>query len=207
MIFAHRGLVTKNSLENSIASLEAAYQAGFRNIEFDLWFLNGVILVKHNKPEGEDLPTLGDYLRLGNEMTYWLDCKNLDGSNAKDALELIFYEIKKAKINLEQIFLATFALDDEVLTQARRIFGKDVKFIFACGESDKIGELEKFCAQNQVKFISIFHEFIDADFVKKFSNQEIFAWTVNDFKRLKELEALGIKYFASDHLPSSSLNR
>ena len=207
MIFAHRGLVTKNSLENSIASLEAAYQAGFRNIEFDLWFLNGALSVKHNKPEGENLPTLCDYLCLGNKMTYWLDCKNLDGSNAKEALELIFYEIKKAKINLEQIFLATFALDDEVLTQARRIFGKDVKFIFACGESNKISELEKICTQNEVKFISIFHEFIDADFVKKFSNQEIFAWTVNDVNRLKELEALGIKYFASDHLPSSSLNR
>jgi hypothetical protein len=82
----------------------------------------------------------------------------------------------------------------------------NIKFIFACGESDEIAELEKICAQNEVKFISIFHEFIDADFVKKFSNQEIFAWTVNDAERLKELEALGIKYFASDHLPPSSLN-
>ena len=206
MIFAHRGLVTKNSPENSIASLEAAYRGGFRTIEFDLWFLNGALSVKHDKPEGEDLPTLCDYLRLGNKMTYWIDCKNLDGSNAKEALELIFYEIKKAKINLEQIFLATFALDSEALAQARRLFGKNVKFIFACGESDKIAELERICAQNEVKFISIFHEFIDADFVKKFSNQEIFAWTVNDVKRLKELEALGIKYFASDHLPPSSLN-
>lgn len=202
MIFAHRGLVTKNSPENTIASLEAAYQAGFRKIEFDLWFLDEALLVKHDKPEGENLPTLREYLRFGNEMTYWLDFKNLDQSNAKATFELAFSEIKKAKIDLRKIFLATFVLDRELIVRAREIFGEDVQFIAACGDKDEIVELENLCLQNQVKFISIFHELIDADFVKRFSAQEIFAWTVNDVKRLKELEDLGVKYFASDSLPN-----
>lgn len=201
-LFAHRGLVTKDSPENTIASLEAAHAAGFRAIEFDLWFLDGKILIKHNKPEGEDLPSLAEYFRYGNEMIYWLDFKNLHEGNVRNAMECVALEIKKAQIDLSKILFVpcewNYELAAKLHSQVRKVFGNEVRFGAFCRDREKIHDLKKFCATNGVKFLSIFHELIDADFVKKFSDQEIFAWTVNEAKRLEELSGLGVKNFATD---------
>ncbi|MBU6140906.1 MAG: glycerophosphodiester phosphodiesterase [Proteobacteria bacterium] len=202
MIFAHRGLVTKNSPENSIASLHAAYKSGFRAIEFDLWFVNEEILIKHDQPSNETLPNLGDYFYFGEEMTYWLDFKNMNEVNAKKIFELVLVEIKKAKIGLDKIFLVPFELNYELTKYfqmlARDVFGDSVQFAAVCEEEKNILLLEEFCAQERVGFLSVFHGLINANFVAKFSRQKIFAWTVNDLKRVAELEKLGVKNFATD---------
>lgn len=175
---------------------------GFRAIEFDLWFWEGKIQIKHDKPVGEDLPSLTDFFRYGNEMIYWLDFKNLHEGNARNALELVAVEIKKAKIDLKKVFFVPFETNYEVASklqiQVRKVFGNEAQFAAVCCAREKIHELKKFCLMDGVKFLSIFHELIDEDFVKKFAGQEIFAWTVNDAKRLEELSAIGVKNFATD---------
>ncbi len=202
MIFAHRGLVTKNSPENSIASLQAAHESGFRAVEFDLWFVNGEILIKHDRPTDKNLPSLSDYFRFGEEMTYWLDFKNMNEGNAKEIFELVSVEIKKAKIGLEKIFLVPFELNYESAAyfqkRAHEVFGSASQFAAVCEKEENIVELEKFCVREQVRFLSVFHGLIDANFVAKFPHQKIFAWTVNDVKRSRELEALSVENFATD---------
>ncbi|MBM3579266.1 MAG: glycerophosphodiester phosphodiesterase [Alphaproteobacteria bacterium] len=198
MFFAHRGLVTKDSPENSVTSLTAAYKAGFRGVEFDLWFLDGKFVVKHDEPKGEELPSLRDFLRFGNEMTYWLDFKNLDESNANKAFELTKQEISRAKIDFSKIYFAPFITDYSLAEKVKNILGKNFQFVAFCINKAQIPALENFYQKNQIKFLSVFHELIDADFIKKFSGAEIFAWSVNDLERLKKLAALGVNNFATN---------
>jgi glycerophosphoryl diester phosphodiesterase len=203
MIFAHRGLVTKDSPQNSIASLKAAVEGGFDGIEFDLWFVDGEILIKHDQPKkSEKLPTLREYFSFKNKLTYWLDFKNLDKKNAKLVFESVLIEAKKAKINRDKLFLIPFELDYDLAAyfydQAKEVFGGDVQFGAVCELAENIADLQKFCLAKEVKFLSVFYGLIDEDFVEKFSLQKIFAWTVNDKKILKKLENLGVKNFASD---------
>ena len=201
MIFAHRGLVTKNSSQNSIASLREAYKSGFKGVEFDLWFVDGEILIKHDQPEkDEKLPTLREYFSFKNELTYWLDFKNLNKKNAKDAFEFVLEEVQKAGINRDKIFLIPFETNYEIagyfFDQAKEVFGDSVQFGAVC-EVD-ISGLEKLCATKNVKFLSVFSDLIDENFIKKFSTQTIFAWTIKDQKTFQRLRDLGIKNFASD---------
>lgn len=206
-IFAHRGLVTKNSSQNTIASLEAAYKDGFRAIEFDLWYLNHEIVnrkivIKHDEPQGETLPFLRDFFHFGNELIYWLDFKNLNLGNAKEAFEFVSSEVNRAGIDYDKIFLIPFETNYELAgffcDKAREVFGRSVQFGAVCKEAEKIADLEKFCATKEVKFLSIHHHLIDQSFIKKFSAQTIFAWTIKDKKTFAELRNLGIENFASD---------
>jgi len=201
MIFAHRGLVTKNSPQNSIQSLQAAFDAGFRGIEFDLWFVDGEILIKHDQPKkDEKLPRLAEYFCFKNELTYWLDFKNLNQKNAREVFEFVALEIKKAEIDYDKIFLIPFETNYEIAAffyeEAKKVFGDYINFGAVC-EADVVG-LEKFCAEKNVKFLSVFHELIDESFIKKFSTEKIFAWTIKDKKTFEKLQKLGVENFASD---------
>ena len=80
-LFAHRGFVTENISQNSIASLKQAYDFNFRAVEFDIWFLDEKLVLKHDQPlekEINNLPKFRDYFSFKNELTYWMDFKNLD---------------------------------------------------------------------------------------------------------------------------------
>ncbi len=201
MIFAHRGLVTKNSPQNSILSLEAAYKDGFKGIEFDLWFVDGEILIKHDQPKkDEKLPTLREYFSFKNELTYWLDFKNLDRENVSSVFEFVLAEVERAGIKRDKIFLIPFETNYDLVAyfydKAKEIFGESAQFGAVC-EDDVLG-LEKLCASRDVKFLSVFHELIDESFLKKFPAQKIFAWTIKDKKTFEKLKNIGIENFASD---------
>lgn len=201
MIFAHRGLVTKNSPQNSIASLEEAHKAGFLGIEFDLWFVDGEILIKHDHPEkNEKLPSLREYFRFKNDLFYWLDFKNLNKDNVEAAFEFVLIEAELAGIERDRMFLIPFETNYELagyfFDKAKEVFGDFVQFGAVC-ESD-ISALEKLCATKKVKFLSVFHGLIDDSFLRKFSTQKIFAWTIKDKKTFEKLRDLGVENFASD---------
>ena len=203
MIFAHRGLVTKNSPQNSISSLKAAYEGGFKGVEFDLWFVDGEILIKHDHPQKEEkLPNLRDYFCFKNQLSYWLDFKNLDRANVKKVFELTRLEVDAAGIDHQKIFLIPFETNYELAAYfydvAKEVFGEEVNFGAVCEERERIGELERFCNIKGPHFLSIFHELIDENFLKTFPHQQIFAWTIKDKSIFNKLQKLGIKNFASD---------
>ena len=228
-IFSHRGLVTASALENSLASLHAAYAAGFRAIEFDIWFLEGQLVLSHNKPRNiSNLPKFSEYFFYGNEMEYWLDFKNLDATNVEEALAMVKKEISVAanvagnqnisrnqndlskqisfaKIDEKKLFFAPFItnLDEAapVYTAIRHNFS-NAQIVAVC-EKISASELvfyQQNLRRNGVKFLSIYHGNIDANFVKIFKDISLFAWTVNDLARLRELAQLGVENFASDKI-------
>jgi glycerophosphoryl diester phosphodiesterase len=209
-LFSHRGFTSEVFLQNSIKSLKNAHEFGFRAIEFDIWFLNQKLILKHDAPqknELETLPDFSDYLIFKNDFIYWLDFKNLDEKNVADALKLVKKKLDKAGVNLDQSYFAPFITDykiaEKILAEIRKIFGEKVRFIAVCEELENeiaIKNLRNFLTKNNIKFLSIFHKLIDEKFLKLFPDIEIFAWTVNDVKRLQELERLGVANFATDKI-------
>jgi hypothetical protein len=209
-LFAHRGFVIKNIQQNSIASLQEAVKQNFEAIEFDIWFLNGKLLLKHDRPEEgdlENLPVLSDYLVFKNSLEYWMDFKNLHEVDAREALMLVKKDIDDSGISLKQIYFAPFITDHKKATKVfkvvRKIFGEGVNLVGVCEKIENEQELEDlkiFLADNKVKFLSIFHGLLTEEFVKKFKDVEFLAWTVNDLAAVPELVKLGIKNFATDHI-------
>jgi glycerophosphoryl diester phosphodiesterase len=209
-LFAHRGFAKGNILQNSIASLNHAHKSGFKAIEFDIWFLEENLFLSHDQPKKnalKTLPFLSDYFAYKNDFFYWMDFKNLDEKNADQALKIVKDEIKKLGIKLDKIYFAPFITDykvaKKVFEKIRKIFGNKVQIVAVCEElktASDIKNLRDFLTKNKIKFLSIFHELVDKTFVKIFPEIEIFAWTVNDLKRVKELENLGIKNFATDSI-------
>ena len=215
-LFAHRGFVTKNAGQNTIASLKEAVAQNFQAIEFDIWFLHGGLFLKHDEPEFREinnLPILQDYFCFKNDLTYWMDLKNLDERNSAKALELVKIEIEAAKINLNQIYFAPFITADyekaaKVLAEIRKVFGAEVQVVGFCKNLEKAEDLEnlrKFLEKNEVKFLSIFHELIDENLVKTLQGVKLFAWTVNELPRLYELARIGVINFATDKITPEKL--
>lgn len=209
-LFAHRGFVTNNISQNSIASLKQAYDFDFRAVEFDIWFLDGKLVLKHDRPtqsEINNLPNFRDYFHFKNEFTYWMDFKNLSENNSETALKLVKKELDKGLGSLDKIYFAPFITDydiaKKVFQKIRETFGAKVKIIAVCEKLENakaVKNLRDFLTENNIKYLSILHKLVDQDFVKIFSDIEIFAWTVNDLKRLRELEALGVRNFATDKI-------
>ena len=212
-LFAHRGFACGNILQNSIASLNEAKKNGFCNIEFDIWFLQGKLFLKHDLPKESELENLAkfrDYFIFKNEFCYWLDFKNLDEKNALEALHLVKKDLDEALINLDQIYFAPFITDYEiagkVFAKIREVFGQKVNLVAVCEKiksEEDVKILRDFLTQNKVWGLSIFHQLLDEEFIKDFSDVEIFAWTVNDLARLKELEKIGVSNFATDKITPS----
>lgn len=206
-LFAHRGFHSQNVAQNSIASLNAAYQNKFRAIEFDIWFLEGKLVLKHDFPTKDEIKNLAnfrDYFSFKNHFSYWLDFKNLDENNAKEALFLVKKELDEAAINMDQVYFAPFITDykiaAKIFAEMRRVFGENIQLVAVCEKLENEKALHEFLQKDKIKFLSIFHGLLDKAFVKKFSGIEIFAWTINDLKTLKELEALGVRNFATDKI-------
>lgn len=216
-LFAHRGFHSTDIPQNSIASLNEAHKNHFHGIEFDIWFLNGKLVLKHDEPLKEEinnLSTLRDYFFFKNEFFYWMDFKNLDEKNSEIALRLVKKEVDEAAINLNQIYFAPFIIDykiaEKIFKKIRNIFGENVNLVAVCDKlesAEKIKILQNFLTKNNVKFLSIFYQLIDENFVKIFSKTEIFAWTVNDLARIKNLKNLGVKNFATDKISPQIYDR
>lgn len=209
-LFAHRGFVTQSHTENSVASLKEAVARGFKAIEFDIWFVAEKLLLKHDQPQENDitiLPNLRDYFIYKNDLIYWCDFKNLDEENSSKALIFFKNEIENCDIKLDQIYFAPFIVDhilaDKIFTKIRNIFGSKANIVAVCEDLEneqKLQELRQFLNKNNVKNLSIFYKLIDKNFMQKFSDIKIFAWTVNDLPKLQELEAFGVSNFATDKI-------
>jgi glycerophosphoryl diester phosphodiesterase len=204
-LFAHRGFWLSKDLQNSISSLNSAYQNNFKAIEFDVWFRREKLLLKHDSPKPKDKTAhFDDYLRFGNEFNYWIDFKNLNQTNAVKVFSLVKNYLEESAIDLDQIYIAPFKTDYKIakklLRAARKVFGDQVQFVAVCEKKEQIPALLKFLHDDKVFGLSIFHELIDEKLLKEIPEVEIFAWTVNDEKRIQELETLGVKNFATDKI-------
>lgn len=213
-IFAHRGYILNDIKENSIESLENAYNNQFYGVEFDVFFVKNQLFLSHDKPKSlQNLPKFANYLKYGDNFKYWIDFKNITTQNCQEILKIVEKDLKNAKISLKNVYFAPFIRDFAqalpIYQEIRNIFGQDAQIMALCVEipgnnPDKyLQDLRK----NNIGHLSILHKNIDQNFVELAKNIEIFAWTVNDQKRLGQLENLGIKYCTSDVITPKSAKK
>lgn len=205
-IFAHRGLVTKNAKENSFESLEEAYKNKFFGIEFDIWFFDNQLYIKHDLPkkeEFESLPKFADFFIHGNKFEYWIDFKNLNENNVVEVCKIMNQAFVDNEINLKQVYFVPFINDLEkalpIYNKIKEIFF-EAQIVALCYEIKDFDLLSyrKNLIENDIKFLSIQHELVNENFTKVLHDISLFAWTVNDLKRLQDLELLGVKAIATD---------
>ncbi len=209
-LFAHRGFTAELHPQNSVASLKEAVNNSFDAVEFDLWFMAHRLVLKHDRPlddEVQTLPTLREKLICKNYLTYWFDFKNLDEENSVRALMLAKREVEHMEVDPDQIYFAPFItntiLAEKIFMRIRDIFGQKSKIMAVCKElknDEATINLRRFLDRNNIKYLSILHSLINQNSLAILAGVEIFAWTVNDMQRLKELEALGVTNFATDKI-------
>lgn len=204
-LFAHRGLWDEKIPQNSMASLRNAYENGFRAIEFDIWFWQEKLLINHDQPQdslASNLAQLKDYFLYKNELEYWLDFKNLNENNAREALILVKKTIEECEINLNKIFFAPFITNykkaEKIFLIIKEIFGAEARFIAVLEDVKNFGPVVSFLRKNNIKYLSINQELLIGNNIKKLVGVELFAWTIKDKKRFEELKNLGIKNFATN---------
>jgi len=212
-LFAHRGFWSDNySKQNSIASLKAAHKNKFSGIEFDVWFFEENLVLKHDQPEPQKLlPKFGDYFVFENDFKYWIDFKNLDKANASKVFALVKKELEHLKIDFKNIYIAPFITNYELAQNiydiAKEIFAEKLNFAAVVENEKEIENLLKFLRKNNIKFLSIFYKLIDENLLEKLSDIELFAWTVNDLEQLDILEKKGIKNFITDKITPQIYDR
>ena len=204
-LFAHRGFVENNIKQNSVASLKNAVANGFKAIEFDIWWINGEFIIKHDKPKREEeflLPRLQDYLIYKNELEYWFDFKNLDQNNIDDVLKKLKADLILKEIDLNKIFFAPYItnynLAIKIALKFRNFFSQKINFVGVCDDESKIQEIVNMIDMELIDFVSIDHILINAELLKKIKPTKLLAWTVNDVKQINDLYMLGVDKFATD---------
>lgn len=209
-LFAHRGFVTESHSENSVASLKEAVSQGFKAIEFDIWYVDEKLVLKHDHPKENELynlPQFEEYLVYKNDLFYWLDFKNLDEENCAKALMIAKNKIDKSDIGLDHFYFAPYVTDlqkaQKIYAVIRNIFGFKAKIVAVCEnlKSEKDAQdLRRALEDNNIKCLSIFHQLLSKNSLQIFSGIEIFAWTVNDLQRLTDLDSLGAANCATDKI-------
>ncbi|MFT5703887.1 MAG: glycerophosphoryl diester phosphodiesterase [Rickettsiales bacterium] len=214
-IFSHRGIIGKNSQENTLNSLKKAYKNDFRALEFDIWFVKNQLVLRHNRPNDNlnHLTKLSEvFAEFGNEVEYWLDFKNLNTRNCKSALKAVKTTTKNLKIKSRQIYFAPFILDfkkaQKIYAIIRKYFGKKIKILAVLSllKKDHYQEFYQKLKTENIFGLSIQHRNINPEFRKIFHDIEIFAWTVNKKTTHDFMEEFGVENIATDKLRPKKIN-
>lgn len=218
ILWSHRGYVNKESEENTVVSLKMAYEKGCRHIEFDIWYLNGEMVLKHNEPTAEELSAgsltkLRDYFAVyGNEMNYWMDFKNLSSENIDEALEFLRVVVNEVGIEYERIYFTPYETNwKRAVVLQRKASAKfaGIKNMLVLDEKSfdksRVGEYSRVLMENNIRYLSIHHDFVDGEVVESLKGVNLFAWTVNEKAEFERLKKLGVENVCTDRIVYADL--
>lgn len=206
-LWAHRGSWGDSvPMQNTIQAVRRARDAGYTGVELDVYFNDRGFVVRHDPPFSDSTPLLEDFLReFGPGLCYWIDFKNLTGSNAEHAASEMGrladkYGVRK-RIIVESLYpgpLATF----------RDLLG-DVKVLYWIGEFPDGGEWLRrrlyhryTVAWYRFRAVSIDAGFAGETFNEAFGQLTRAVFVVNDRARIEELRTKGFQIVLTD-LPKS----
>lgn len=211
-LFSHRGFTNNKKLkENTIEAFDNSLTHGFDAIELDLWYLEENFILNHDKPQ-KDLKKYDKFedllQKFHNKFQYWLDFKNLTPDNITQAIAKLKSIIDSSKIDYKN-FIFVPCLDNIDLKNSLFAFN-EIKKQF--GNETEIGSfLSKISKnkwenyylslkENNIKNISINFKNLDEEFMIKFNDIKIFAWTINEEEDLNKMQLLKVQNIATDKI-------
>lgn len=211
-LFSHRGYFQKGARQNSLEALNQAFDLDYHGIEFDIWYLDDELILAHDKPSPEEIPTLNrfaDFLYYENQIDYWLDFKNLNLDNSRLVLTKVKNDLDKYKVSLNNVYFAPYVtnykLAYEIFVIIKSIFGPKARTVLVCDKEDQIDDIEQIIKKDKVRYLSIYYKLINNDLIKQFDDTTLFAWTVNQENDLAKLVDFGVKNFATDKILPNNL--
>ncbi len=211
-VIAHRGASGKE-LENTLAAFRTAVALGADGVELDVHVTSDAVVVVHHDDtiagmpirdksldelrtqplgNGEPIPTLDDVLR-----------------ELSDAVE-VFVEVKELPAEHDATLLSV--LDSGPAYQRYRVHSFDHRIVkrlrearpsLPCGVLSTSYLLDPLAQVQDAMATSLWQEqsLIDRDLVDLTHNEniEVYAWTVNDIDRMRELVGLGVDAICTNH--------
>jgi glycerophosphoryl diester phosphodiesterase len=218
ILWSHRGLVETKEQENTITALDNSFKAGYRNIEFDIWFLNNQLLTKHDEPTKEELAnnklvSLKEFIsRYGTKLQYWMDFKNLTLENIDAFLPVYKKIIDEVGIKYNSIWFTPYEPNWEIAMVLQAKARKAMPginnmvvmdpYVF---KKEKTREYYKILQDNNIKNLSIYYEIIDEQFLSIFKDINMFVWTVDNLEEYKRLKNLGIMNICTNKIQYSQV--
>jgi glycerophosphoryl diester phosphodiesterase len=217
-LFSHRGFLQKkpNLNENTLESFQNAIDNQFKAIEVDVWYIDKELILNHDKPENDlaKYNKLSDLLKkFSNNIEYWIDFKNLNISNTKDAIFTLKTTIDRFNIEYQKLIIIPHSNSNNIeeslfaLKEIKKTFKNKChvgSFIKKIDQQDWKAYHQKLEKHN-IKNLSIQFNNINEQFIKQFHNINLFAWTVNDKNDYDYLKKLKIKNIASDILSPKNI--
>ncbi len=212
-IFAHRGYDINGIEENTIKSLDLAYQNNFSGIEFDIHYINNKLVITHDDPNLQnisDFDVFHEFLKYGNSLLYWLDFKNLqnlDRQSLKSSLEMLKRGIQDRDCNIDKFYFAPYITDinvaESIYNAIREVFSVDVQIMAVCDniKKEQYEEYNQWLISQSISNLSIRYDLIDQDLIDILQKVEIFAWTVNEKHTADQLvDRFKIANFTTDNI-------
>lgn len=196
---------------NNLHALEAAIEAGVDAIECDFWHSRGRLALRHER-KLPALPVLFDkwHLRfafgqlslpallreINHRTDLFLDIKSAT-PRAADAVLGLYHDLS-AMMPRTQVSSQQWKLLDRIAAA-----GTDMRLFYSIGDAGGIDSLlrrEKIEAR--ARGTSIRHTLLRPDVVSRLHDAglEVYAWTVNDARRARELVSWGVDGIISDDM-------
>ena len=205
-IVAHRG-ANREAPENTIAAFERAIEIGVQGIELDVQFTRDGVPVVHHDPKlqdskrpiaamsleevletASDTPTLDEVLDLVNEQ-----CRLYIEIKAPAATEPVVRRLKTRRS-----WCAVHAFDHRIPAFARALDPKLTTGILLVSYLVDIAAAMRAAGAQDLWQQA---DYIDRDLVKRVHDDvggRVFAWTVNDVPRARELIDMGVDVICTD---------
>lgn len=218
-VVAHRGFwTTDGSAQNSLASFAKADSVGCYGSEFDLWVtkdnkivvhhdanVKDVIIedanyadfVKYPLANGEQVPTLEQYLELGKKLKTQLVCEIKPHKNVARTLtcvDMTLKAMKKYKLT-KRVTYITFSLPALVKLISEAPKGTEVYYLN--GELTPAQLKEMGAAGLDYSWGAIKNNWQWIDEAHKLG-LKVNIWTVDDESRMQELKAVGVDYITTN---------
>ena len=211
-VIAHRGASGKE-LENTLAAFRAAVALGADGVELDVHVTSDAVVIVHHDDtiagmpirdkslgelrvqplgNGEPVPTLDDVLReLGDAVDVFVEVKELPAEHDATLLSVLDGGPAYQRYRVH-------SFDHRIVKRLR-----DARPSLPCGVLSASYPLDPLAQVKDATATSLWQEqsLIDGDLVELAHTEhiEVYAWTVNDIDRMRELVEFGVDAICTNH--------
>ncbi len=214
--FAHRGF-SSIGLENSLSAFDLAVERGYEQLEMDVWkSADGVLYVCHNDSLES---TASEKLKITQTESSRLDQVVLNNNEPLPRLSDVFDDLADQAVYLIELKTgrdetAEFIdlvrqyepIQSRICVQAWNLdalshIEQELPYMFTMLLMPDLEQLDAALADQHLSGLAISHNALNASVIDKIhqAGKQCWAWTVNDYSRMRELVSQNVDGLISDH--------